>query len=78
MFNLLQKNSRMNGITGETIFYHVAKGGPAGGGFSTAEDLLKFDIALRSNKLINKESAELLMSAKPELNSLNYGYGFAV
>src|SRR5207248_10392873 len=29
------------------LFLHVVKGGPAGGGFSTVEDLLRFDVALR-------------------------------
>jgi hypothetical protein len=31
------------------LYLHVVKGGPAGGGFSTVEDLLKFDIALLRN-----------------------------
>ncbi len=37
------------------ILKHVVKGGPAGGGFSTVEDLLAFDIALRAHKLLNAE-----------------------
>lgn len=60
------------------IYDHVVKGGPAGGGFSTVEDLLAFDRALRGNKLIKKESVELMTSAKPGLNSNTYGYGFTV
>ncbi len=60
------------------IFQHVLRGGPQGGGYSTAEDLLKFDIALRSNKLVAAEYVKQLLSAKPELNSPNYGYGFQV
>jgi CubicO group peptidase (beta-lactamase class C family) len=60
------------------IFDHVVKGGPAGGGFSTVEDLLAFAQALRNNKLISKESVELLTSPKPEVNSPNYGYGFTI
>ena len=65
-----------NAIWKNNIFEHVVKGGPAGGGFSTAEDLLKFDIALRANKLISPASRELLMTPKPELKSPDYGYGF--
>jgi len=48
------------------LFMHAVKGGPAGGGFSTVEDLLKFDIALRNNKLITKESFDLLTTGKTE------------
>ncbi len=58
------------------MFKHVVRGGPAGGGFSTVEDLLRFDIALRSHKLLSAEFTELVWSAKPDLNSPNYGFGF--
>jgi CubicO group peptidase (beta-lactamase class C family) len=60
------------------IFMHVVKGGPAGGGFSTVEDLLRFDQALRNHKLLSAEMTETVWSAKPELNSPGYGYGFGV
>ncbi|MHC5111456.1 MAG: serine hydrolase domain-containing protein [Planctomycetota bacterium] len=60
------------------IYQHVIKGGPAGGGFSTVEDLLNFDTALRANKLVSEEFTETLLSAKPGLNSPNYGFGFGV
>jgi CubicO group peptidase (beta-lactamase class C family) len=60
------------------IFAHVLRGGPQGGGYSTVEDLLKFDLALRSNKLVGAEYVKLLLSPKPELNSPSYGYGFGV
>jgi CubicO group peptidase (beta-lactamase class C family) len=60
------------------LFKHVIKGGPAGGGYSTVEDLLKFDVALRSNKLVSAEYTKLLLAPKPELNSPKYGYGFGI
>lgn len=60
------------------IFMHVMRGGPAGGGYSTVEDLLKFDVALRSNKLVGADYVKLLLAPKPELNSPDYGYGFFV
>lgn len=60
------------------LFEHVIRGGPAGGGYSTVEDLLRFDQALRSNKLVGAEYVQLLLSPKPELNSPRYGYGFGV
>ena len=61
---------------GNNIFSHVMRGGPQGGGYSTVEDLLKFDHALRSGKLVSVETLKILTSPKPELNSPNYGYGF--
>lgn len=60
------------------IFAHVLRGGPHGGGYSTVEDLLKFDLALRSNKLVGAAYVQELLSAKPDLNSPDYGYGFGV
>jgi len=58
------------------IFSHVMRGGPQGGGFSTAEDLLKFDQALRSGKLVSAATLKILTTPKPELKSPDYGYGF--
>ena len=60
------------------LYKHVIRGGPAGGGFSTTEDLLRFDIALRSHKLLNAEYTEMVWSGKPELKSPDYGFGFSV
>ncbi len=68
-----------NGIEwSNNIFAHVMRGGPQGGGYSTVEDLLKFDQALRSGKLISSATFKLITSSKPELNSPQYGYGFGV
>ncbi len=73
------KNYTDNGITfGNNIFMHVMRGGPHGGGYSTVEDLLKFDRALNGNKLVGAEYVKMLTTAKPELNSPNYGFGFSV
>jgi CubicO group peptidase (beta-lactamase class C family) len=60
------------------IFMHVIRGGPAGGGYSTVGDLLRFAAALRSGKLLSDASVKTLLTPKPELNSPNYGYGFGV
>ncbi|HEX8353830.1 MAG TPA: serine hydrolase domain-containing protein, partial [Pyrinomonadaceae bacterium] len=60
------------------IFRHVIRGGPAGGGYSTVGDLLRFSSALRSGKLVGEAYVKTLLSPKPELSSPNYGYGFAV
>lgn len=60
------------------IFMHVIRGGPAGGGYSTVEDLLRFDVALRAGRLVSTEMVKTLLSPKPEVNSLHYGYGFSL
>lgn len=54
------------------------RGTSAGGGFSTVEDLLAFDVALRSNKLVSEETRDLLFRPDPERNSPSYGYGFMI
>jgi CubicO group peptidase (beta-lactamase class C family) len=59
-------------------FEHVIRGGPAGGGYSTARDLLAFAEALRQGRLVTPATAERLWTAKPELQSPEYGYGFGV
>lgn len=58
------------------IFLHVIRGGPAGGGYSTVTDLLRFDQALRAGKLLKHES--LAAAWTPVLGSLGYGLGFFV
>jgi CubicO group peptidase (beta-lactamase class C family) len=61
-----------------SIFMHVIRGGPAGGGYSTAPDLLRFDRAMRAGKLVSEASLKQLWSAHTEVASPNYGYGFFV
>jgi CubicO group peptidase (beta-lactamase class C family) len=61
------------------LYLHVVKGGPAGGGFSTVEDLLKFDIALRNHKLLNPKYTDRVLTGKvalPGSSTLKYAYGF--
>ena len=60
------------------IFMHVIRGGPAGGGYSTAEDLVRFAESLKSGKLVSAATYELLTTPKPDVNSPDYGYGFGV
>jgi D-alanyl-D-alanine carboxypeptidase len=54
------------------------KGGPAGGGFSTAPDLVKFQQALFSYKLLDKSHTELVTTGKVDgpRGMGKYGYGF--
>jgi D-alanyl-D-alanine carboxypeptidase len=53
------------------------RGFPAGGGYSTVEDLLRFRNALLSHQLLSPESTDLLLTGKIELREgLQYAYGF--
>lgn len=53
------------------------RGGPAGGGFSTAGDLIKFHMALRDLKLLDREHLELATKGKVEAGPIGkYAYGF--
>ncbi len=58
------------------------KGSPAGGGYSTAPDLLKFARALRSHKLVGARMTELITAPKTKMAGAarpgQYGYGFVV
>ena len=59
------------------LFISPLKGGPAGGGYSTVEDLLKFDIALRTNKLLDEEHFKLMTTGKVDRNvTSQYAYLF--
>ena len=53
------------------------RGTPAGGGYSTVEDLLRFATALQQNKLLNARYTELLTTGKvPTPMGSSYAYGF--
>ena len=46
------------------LFLHSIKGGPAGGGYSTVEDLLKFANAIQNHTLLNAEYTNTLLEGK--------------
>ena len=59
------------------LFSHPEQGGPAGGGYSTVEDLLNFDIALRNNKLLDAEHFKTMTTGKVQRdNQIQYAYLF--
>jgi CubicO group peptidase (beta-lactamase class C family) len=64
-------------VWSNNVFLHVMRGGPMGGGYSTVEDLLRFDQSFRGGKLVSPAMVKILTTPKPELHSPNYGYGFA-
>ena len=52
------------------------RGSPAGGGYSTVEDLVRFASALEQNKLLDAHYTELLTAGKPGTPDNGYAYGF--
>lgn len=58
------------------IFSNLAKGTPAGGGYSTADDLLSFANALQNTILLSKENTTLCTSGKVKYREGMYAYGF--
>lgn len=60
------------------IFISPVKGGPAGGCYSTLQDLLRFATALRTHRLLNQQYTDLVLTGKVEYRpSAKYAYGFA-
>lgn len=62
----------------DNVKLHVVKGSPAGGSFSTVEDLEKFASAVLGHRLLNAEYTQLALAAqaKSGRGTDNYGYGF--
>jgi CubicO group peptidase (beta-lactamase class C family) len=61
--------------------YNGARGGPTGGAAATLDDLFRFSLALRENKLISARMLQLLTSSKIlarkyDANQTYWGYGF--
>ena len=63
----------------EAYFEHVIRGGPAGGGYSTVEDLVRFAQALLGHKLLDGRHTELMTAGKVEARGAasKYAYGFS-
>jgi CubicO group peptidase (beta-lactamase class C family) len=82
--NIAQGYTRQNrylpgaGDLSNNIFLSPVKGSPAGGAYSTAEDLLRFAEALRAHKLLDAESTSRVLKGIIEYApDRKYGYGFA-
>jgi len=61
------------------LFMHASKGGPAGGGYSTVEDLLRFDVALRNNSILDSTLFAQVITGHEQMGPDHmYGYLFGV
>jgi len=67
------------GVWTNNLYLHVVKGGPAGGGFSTVGDLLRFASALEHGTLLDRAGVERITHKQIQLEGEEaYGYGFGV
>ena len=63
----------------DSIYTRAIKGSPAGGGFSTVEDLYHFALALTRYQLLSKRLTLEAYSEKTNYKSAFwYGYGFSI
>ncbi|MFT3883366.1 MAG: serine hydrolase domain-containing protein [Gemmatales bacterium] len=70
-------NKNAKPVRRENFYLHAVKGGPAGGGYSTAEDLLAFAAALREHRLLNSKYTTLATTGKVQMGpDGKYAYGF--
>jgi CubicO group peptidase (beta-lactamase class C family) len=64
------------------VYFLPARGSSAGGGYSTAGDLLRFSTCLMNYQLLSAELTELMLEAKTQLTAghltFEYGYGFMI
>ncbi len=60
----------------KTIFMSAVKGSSAGGGYTTINDLYKFALAFKNNKLLNADYTNF-MKKEPDNGSYGYGMQFA-
>jgi len=56
----------------------AVRGSADGCAFATLNDIWKFSEALRQGHLVSKQMLDIITTAKPELGSYDYGYGFAL
>ncbi len=58
------------------LFLHSIKGGPAGGGYSTVGDLLRFGKALLDHRLLDTHHTATALTGKVPMSPGTYAYGF--
>ena len=76
-YTMLDAKGNETGSLAENTPLMPVVGTPAGGSYSTVEDLLRFANALLSYRLLSPESTELLLEGKVEIREgRQYAYGF--
>jgi CubicO group peptidase (beta-lactamase class C family) len=70
------QGAQQDGQWKNNLLLHVVRGGSAGGGYSTVEDLLHFAEALESGKLVKAETLEQWTT--PSDKNPHYAYGFEI
>jgi len=60
--NMNRNDLEGKGYEWNTMYMLSPRGTPAGGGYSTVEDLLKFDKTLRNHKLLNSDYTQYMIS----------------
>jgi len=65
------------GYERSTRYLHAPKGTPAGGGYGTAGDLLRFVDAVWHNRLLDASHTDLLLNRFQEGKPRSQGFGFA-
>ena len=58
------------------LFLHSIKGGPAGGGYSTIGDLVRFGAAMLDHRLLDADHTDTVLTGKMQVGPGRYGYGF--
>jgi CubicO group peptidase (beta-lactamase class C family) len=67
----------LGGVRRNNLFVLPVKGSPAGGGYSTVDDLLSFDRALRQHKLLSSKSSDIIITGRVAMSAdTKYAYGF--
>ena len=70
---------REEGPRRNNLLFHPVKGGPAGGGYSTVEDLFRFGQAFSKHRLLSPESTALVLTGRverPDRPGITYAYGW--
>ncbi|GAC1302082.1 MAG: serine hydrolase domain-containing protein [Ktedonobacteraceae bacterium] len=77
--HLNRKGELEAGPRRNNLFINAVKGGPAGGGYSTVEDLFRFRLAFREHRLLSAEFTALVLTGRvvrPDKPDITYAYGW--